>query len=120
MKTISRIDRILRSLPGMAIVIGLCGGGICVEAQTNRWTSPVITMLSSALNSPGTFNMNGTVNQGFFSGVTASNLYIGGVYNLTNGTLNVMSNEILGGLPSPSVFNEEGGFHYANQLLIGA
>ncbi|HXS67641.1 MAG TPA: fibronectin type III domain-containing protein, partial [Candidatus Polarisedimenticolia bacterium] len=81
-------------------------------------TNTVITMLSSALISSGPFNLNGTMNQGFFSGVTAGNLDISGEYSLTNGTLNVASNETLGGSPAGSVFNEEGGFHYAGQLVI--
>src|SRR5882724_1787702 len=206
MKAISRIDRILRSLPGMAIAIGLCCGGIHAEAQTNAWISnvsggwedlswslgarpgtgqtilitngnwkavqlthatavnfpdsmtvdgimldappdtrntlllnyvggstpltagsiamtsnTVIAMLSSALNSAGTLNMGGTFNQGDFSGVTVSNLYIGGngVYNLTNGTLSVVNGQEVLGVASPeSTFNQEGGFHYSSLLSI--
>lgn len=83
-------------------------------------TNTFITMLASVLNSVGIFNLNGAMNQGFFSGVTASNLNIGGVYSLSNGTLNVISNENLGGAAWPSIFNQEGGFHLAGRLFIQA
>jgi len=65
--------------------------------------------------------MGGTFNQGYFSGVTVSNLYIGGngVYNLTNGTLNVVAGQELLGVAGPkSTFNQGGGFHYASLLSI--
>ncbi len=206
MKKSSAVVGILKSICGLAIVIGFCGGGIGVEAQTNSWTNPIsgnwedltwslgvrpaasqdivitnagwkavqlthatavnfpgsmtvnsmtldappdtinslflnnvgvpspltagtiatgtntiILMLSSTLNCSGTFNLNGTFNQGNFSGVTASNLYIGsgGVYNLTNGTLNVVGGQELLGVAGPATtFNQEGGFHYATLLSI--
>ena len=41
MKTTSAVVRVLQSINGLTIVIGFCGGGICVEAQTNSWTSPM-------------------------------------------------------------------------------
>lgn len=90
-------------------------------ASVTMTSNTVITMLSSALNSAGTLNVSGTFNQGNFSGVTVSNLYIGGnaVYNLSNGTLNVIEGqELLGGSGAASIFNQEGGFHYASQLSI--
>src|SRR5258705_13037849 len=65
--------------------------------------------------------MGGTFNQGYFSGVTVSNLYIGGtgVYNLTNGTLSVVNGqEVLGVAGPESTFNQEGGFHYTSLLSI--
>ncbi|HTL58973.1 MAG TPA: LamG-like jellyroll fold domain-containing protein [Candidatus Limnocylindrales bacterium] len=212
MKSASGVVRILQSIHGLAIVIGFCGVGICLEAQPNSWTSPVsgnwedltwslgvrpaagqdifitnagwkavqltystavnfpgcmtvnsitldappdtlnvlllnyvdtstpltagfmhtksntvVTLLSSALNVTfDMFEMNGTFNQGLFSAVTAKWLIIGddgpGVYNLTNGTLSVTGiGETLGPAAGfPSVFNQEGGYHYAIPILIGA
>jgi hypothetical protein len=205
MKTGSAVFWMLQS-QGVAILIAFCGGGICVEAQTNSWTSPVsgnwedltwslgarpgagqdifitnagwkavqlthstavnfpgsmtvasitldappdilntlllnyvgvstpltvgsismtsntmIMTLSSALNSADTMTMNGNFNEGIFSAVTVSNLFIGvnGVYNLTNGTLSVVGGQELLGVAGPaSTFNQEGGFHYASLLSI--
>jgi hypothetical protein len=212
MKTTSRADQILQSIPGMATAIGLCLGGTHAEAQPNSWTSSasgnwedltwslgvrpaagqnifitnsnwkavqlthstavnfpesmtvnsitldappgtvntlllnyvgvstpltadfmhmtsntVVTLLSSALNITfDMFEMSGTFNHGFFSSVNARLLIIGNngpaVYNLTNGTLTVtdLAVELLGPGAFPSVFNQEGGYHYANPVFIGA
>ena len=66
----------------------------------------------------GTFNLNGALNQGLSSSITTSNLNIFGAYNLTNGSLTVVSNEILGGSSATSVFDQQGGSHSAGQLQI--
>jgi hypothetical protein len=65
-------------------------------------SNTVVTLLSSELDVTfDQFDMSGTLNHGFFSGVTAKWLIIGqngpGVYNLTNGTLTVTGvGELLG------------------------
>src|SRR5258706_14149185 len=41
MKAISRVDRIIQSLPVMAIAIGISCGGIHDEPQTNAWITNV-------------------------------------------------------------------------------
>jgi hypothetical protein len=89
-------------------------------------SNTVVTLLSSALNvTSDMFEMNGTFNQGDFSGVTPKWLIIGdagpGVYNLTNGTLSVTEVGETLGPPGgfSSVFNQEGGYHYAVPINIG-
>src|SRR6185437_10158577 len=83
----------------------------------------VLTLLSSALQSASSFDVGGTVNQGDFSGVTASQLLIGSIgpatYNLTNGTLAALQSEQLGS-NFPAVFNQDSGYHYAVSLSIGS
>jgi hypothetical protein len=85
-------------------------------------SNSVVTMLSSALNCTSNFDIGGTFNQGNFSGVTASNLLIGSIgpatYNLSNGTLAALEFEQLGGSIYPSMFNQDGGYHYAVPLWI--
>jgi hypothetical protein len=85
-------------------------------------SNSVVTLLSSALQSISTFDIGGTFNQGDFSGVTAGTLRIGNIgpatYNLTNGTLAALQFEQLGGFGYPSVFNQDGGYHYAVPLWI--
>jgi hypothetical protein len=102
-------------LNDVGVATPLTAGSVAMTSNT------VITMLSSALNCAATLNVGGSFNQGDFSGVTVSNLNItaNGIYGLTNGTLGVVGGqELIGGGSAPSTFNQEGGFHYANQLSI--
>jgi hypothetical protein len=83
-----------------------------------------LLLLDSALHVDGNLEVNGVVNQGSFSGVIATNLDLGngiaGTYNLSNGTLTVWGIEGVGISGYPSVFNQDGGFHLANLMLITA
>ncbi|HUR45538.1 MAG TPA: hypothetical protein VMZ27_06610, partial [Candidatus Saccharimonadales bacterium] len=84
-------------------------------------TNSTILMLASSLLA-NYVNVNGTFNQGFFSGVTVTNnLGLGnGVpanYNLSNGTLTVFGIEAVG-ISGNSTFTQEGGYHLANLLLV--
>jgi hypothetical protein len=85
-------------------------------------TNSVITLHSSALLVNSNMSIGGTFNQNDFSGVTASTLQIGVIgpatYTMSNGTLTVTNLELLGGAGYPSVFDQEGGFHYATPLVI--
>lgn len=84
-------------------------------------SNSAITTLSSALNTTGTLTMGGTFNEGYFSSVTASNLYVGSnsLYNLTNGTLSILGGQEVVSGPD-SIFNQEGGYHYASHITIAA
>jgi hypothetical protein len=84
-------------------------------------TNSTVLMLSSSLLANYVM-VNGTFNQGFFSGVTVTNNLglgngVSGTYNLSNGTLTVFGIEAVG-ISGNSTFNQEGGFHLANLLLV--
>jgi concanavalin A-like lectin/glucanase superfamily protein len=82
----------------------------------------VLTLHSSALNVYSNLSIGGTFNQNDFSGVFASRMQIGDVgpatYIMSNGTLTVTNLEVLGGWGHTSVFDQEGGYHYATPLWI--
>ncbi|HUR45824.1 MAG TPA: LamG-like jellyroll fold domain-containing protein, partial [Candidatus Saccharimonadales bacterium] len=84
-------------------------------------TNSTLLMLSSSLLA-NYVNVNGTFNQGFFSGVTVTNnLGLGngvpGNYNLSNGTLTVFGIEAVG-VSGDSTFTQEGGYHLAGVVLV--
>jgi hypothetical protein len=86
----------------------------------------VLTSLSSSLQITNTassdyrLEVGGTVNHGDFSAITASFLSLGnigpGIYNLTNGTLQIGTGYIGGTFPG--LFNHEGGYNTVSLLRI--
>src|SRR4051812_26222312 len=99
--------------------------GVLSPLSVDRFTlnsNSTMLMLSSALQVGTYLDVNGTFNQGEFSGVSARVLAMGNgssaAYNLSNGTLNVSDLENLGISGFPTVFNQDGGYHYAGSKEI--
>jgi len=83
----------------------------------------VFTMHSSALLVQSNLSIGGSFNQNDFSGVTAANMQIGDLgpatYTMSNGTLTVTNLEYIGSSNNyPVNFDQEGGFHFANQMWL--
>src|SRR5208282_6667300 len=84
----------------------------------------VMTILASVLEVTNTaasrLEVGGTVNQGEFPAVNASVLSLGliapGIYNLTNGTLTVVTGYVGGAFTAQ--FNQYGGYHSVTTLQI--
>ncbi len=89
-------------------------------------SNTVMTILASTLNVTNTANTNnylevgGTVNQGDFPAVNVGLLRVGnigpGIYNLTNGTLTVVTGYVGGAFTGQ--FNHYGGYHSVSTLRI--
>ncbi|HEX4265975.1 MAG TPA: hypothetical protein VH597_16695, partial [Verrucomicrobiae bacterium] len=83
-----------------------------------------ITLSSSALQVHSNMSIGGAFNQSNFSGVSAGRIQIGdigpGTYTMDSGTLTVTNFEVIGGWGNVSVFDQEGGYHFATPLRINA
>jgi len=85
-------------------------------------SNSVFLTLASALRGVEIFSIDGTVNHGALSEVSATNVsvgtYHGGVYNLSNGVLTVSNLQIGASVPLGAAFNQEGGSNRTDLLQI--
>lgn len=120
-----RVMQIVVSAPeeGMVNSLVLNRAGLSSPLRTRAFVlgpNAVLTMVNSAVEVEGEFQINGVVNHGGVSRVTASNLFVGtglsAEYNLTNGVLLAGTNIV--GYRSAASFNHFGGSHIAKSLEV--
>jgi len=108
------------------LLLNYAGVAVPLTASSiNVGSNSAMTILDSAVNVTNTGNsrleVGGAVNQGDFPAVNTSVLSLGnigpGIYNLTNGTLTVVTGYVVGGTFTAQ-FNQYGGYHSVSTLSI--